>query len=415
MNTESKKTTLFQSKKIEIIVLLYILLILVTGLAMQSFSELIDGLGSIFTASGTLITDYMVVGGMGAALVNAAVVALIGYVILIINKVSFRGISIAVIFTLMGFALMGKSIWSILPIIAGAWIYSKFTRREFVAVIYPALFGTALAPLVTNAAFEFGWGIFGGVLIGLVVGFFISPIANRSLTFHEGYNLYNVGFSAGFVGLVLMNVIRAFGFDAQGEMLWGTAFDSFLRIYSILLFASMIVLGIFIDRKNVKNYKLILQQTGVSVTDFVNIAGFGNTLINMGLVGLIGVGFLELVGANYNGPTLCGLLTMVGFAAFGKQPRNILPIMVGIWLGSLISVYEPNAPGTVLALLFGTTLAPIAGRFGPIVGVIAGFAHLSVVSTIGFIHGGLNLYNNGFSGGFVASFFVAIHEGIKGE
>lgn len=411
INSTIKK--IWQIKKIEIIVLFYILSLLVIGLVIQPINELVSGLGAIFTASGILVTDYVVIGGLGPAFVNAAVVALIGYIILIINHVPFRGIAIATIFTMLGFALMGKTIWSILPIIFGVYIYSKLTKREFITNIYPALFGTALAPLVTHTAFHFGWGVIGGSFVGILIGLVIAPVANHALAFHEGYNLYNVGFSAGLVGMIFTNVIRAFGFEPEITASWGTEDHYFLGVLSLLLFISMIIFGILLSKERLKNFRRIIKEPGVTVTDFVNIAGFGNTLVNMGLVGLIGVAFILLIGSHFNGPTLCGLFTMVGFASFGKHPLNILPIMFGVCLGSFFSIYELNAPGTVLAVLFGTTLAPIAGRFGPFVGVLAGMIHLSLVSTIGFVHGGLNLYNNGFTGGFVASFLIAVRKGFR--
>lgn len=413
MIKQSRFYVLLQEKTIEIVVLFYILLFLIVGLSMQPIDELVKGLVNIFTASGILISDYMVIGGVGPALVNASIVGLIGYTLLLYNRVAFRGSSIAVIFTMMGFALMGKTAWSILPIIFGVYIYSKLTKREFVTNIYPALYGTALAPLVTHASFYFNWGIFGGIIVGILAGLVISPIANHSLAFHEGYNLYNVGFSAGFVGLIMLNIMRAFGYDTESHVVWGTEFDSFLRILLLFIFLSMIIIGLFIDKSWLKNYKKILKEPGKIATDFVDIAGFGSTLLNMGLIGLVGMVYIELVGGNYNGPTISGLYTMVGFASFGKHPLNSIPIMIGVWLASLFSIYDVNGPGTILAALFSTTLAPISGHYGPIVGILAGMAHLTLVSTIGTAHGGLNLYNNGFTGGFIAAFFIAIIKGIK--
>ena len=413
MKNYLSSTEFFRKKGIELIILLYILAIFIVGLLMQPLDDLMIGLKNIFMTTGVLITDYMVVGGVGPALVNAAVVAFIGYLVLILNKVSFRGMAIAAIFTMMGFALMGKNIWSVLPIIFGVFIYSKATGREFVTNIYPALFGTALAPLVTQAAFGFGWGVLGGIIIGILVGIVVSPIASHVLSFHEGYDLYNVGFTAGFIGLIFLNVLRGYGFDTESFAIWGTEFDTYLRIFAIIVFTSMIIIGIIIGGQKIKEYYKVLKYPGTIATDFVSIAGFGNTLINMGLVGLIGVVYIELVGGNFNGATLSGLFTMVGFAAFGKHPFNIIPIMAGVWLGAFLSIYEINAPGPMIAALFGTALAPIAGQFGPIIGILAGMVHLYVVSTIGIIHGGLNLYNNGFSAGFVAAFFIAIIKGVR--
>ena len=87
--------------------------------------------------------------------------------------------------------------------------------------------------------------------------------------------------------------------------------------------------------------------------------------------------------------------------------------MLGVWLGTLFSNYEANMGGPMLSALFGTALAPIAGQFGPLAGILAGFIHLSVASNIGIVHGGLNLYNNGFAAGFVAALFVALNKGFK--
>lgn len=413
MKNESEAIIFIKHKKIEIVVLFYLLAILITGLSMQPFDELLQGLIKIFTSTGVLITDYFVVGGIGPALVNAAGVGLIGYIILVLNKVSFRGMAIAAIFTMVGFALLGKNMWSILPIIAGVFIYSKLTGREFVNSIYPALFGTALAPFVTLVAFDFGWGILGGTIIGILIGIVISPVASHVLSFHEGYNLYNIGFTSGFVGLIFINILRGYGFNSESAMIWGTEFDSYLRTFLIILLSSMIVLGIVLGKHRLKDYLEILKYPGILVTDFTNIAGFGNTLINMGIVGFIGVLYIQLVGGNFNGPTIGGIFTMVGFAAFGKHPFNVSPIMLGVWLGTLFSNYEANMGGPMLSALFGTALAPIAGQFGPLAGILAGFIHLSVASNIGIVHGGLNLYNNGFAAGFVAAFFVALNKGFK--
>lgn len=400
-------------RRIELVILPFLLIMLVTGLLLQPINQLVEGLINIFTAPGMLITDYMVVGGIGPALVNGAMVGLIGYTLLIINGVPFRGSSIAVLLTMFGFGLFGKTAWSILPIIGGVFIYCKLSGQSMITNIYPALYGTALAPLVTQAAFGYNWGIMGGILIGIIAGIIIPPIASHVLRFHEGYNLYNIGFTAGLVGLLILNVLRGFDLDSEIVVIWGNEFDSFLRIFTVTVFLSMIALGIILAKHRLRDYLKILKHPGTLITDFTNISGFGNTLINMGIVGLIGIFYIELVGGNYNGPVLGGLYTMVGFAAFGKHPLNITPIMAGVWLATVSSIYQPSSPGPILAALFGTTLAPIAGQFGPIVGILAGGIHLFIVSRIGGIHGGLNLYNNGFSAGFVAAIFVAIINGFK--
>jgi hypothetical protein len=82
--------------------------------------------------------------------------------------------------------------------------------------------------------------------------------------------------------------------------------------------------------------------------------------------------------------------------------------MVGVFVASMLKDWNAADPSAVLAALFGTTLAPIAGRFGWHWGLLAGFIHSSVVQTVGQLHGGLVLYNNGFAAGLVAAVLVPV-------
>lgn len=399
----------------EIIVFFYLALLLIIGLAMQDLNELFSGLMKIFLSPGILVSDYMVIGGVGPAIVNAAIVALIGFVLTIINDVPMNGLSVATIFTMFGFGLFGKNIWSIIPIIIGAYSYSKLRGKKFKDVIYAALFGTALAPLVTQAAFGFNMGIPGGCVMGIIAGLIIPPLATQLVKLHQGYNLYNIGFTAGITGMIIMSILKGYGYKSEAVNIWGSEFDYLLRPIVIIIFLSMILAGFILAASSLKDYKKILRPSVPSYYDFVREAGFGNTLINMGLVGLTGIIYIELVNGNYNGPTLGGLFTLIGFAAYGKHPLNIIPIMAGVWLGTAFSTFEPNAPGPLLAALFGTTLAPLSGRFGPLVGILAGFIHLSFVTSVGGLHGAMNLYNNGFAGGLVATIIMAFRDAFDNK
>jgi hypothetical protein len=123
----------------------------------------------------------------------------------------------------------------------------------------------------------------------------------------------------------------------------------------------------------------------------------------MGLTGAIGTLYVLLVGGDLNGPVIGAIWTIVGFAAFGKHPRNIVPIKFGVFLGSLLEPLGAANPSFLLAALFGTTLAPIAGTFGWCWGIVAGLVHSSAASSVGALHVGLNLYGNGFAAGLVAA------------
>jgi hypothetical protein len=145
----------------------------------------------------------------------------------------------------------------------------------------------------------------------------------------------------------------------------------------------------------------------------VLVDGLPISLINMGINGLIALSYILIIGGDLNGPVIGGLFTIVGFGAFGKHPRNIIPIFIGVFLGSITKVWNIQDPQIQLAALFGTTLAPLAGEFGWIIGIVAGFIHSSVVLNVGYLHAGFNLYNNGFAGGIVAAVLVPVIEAFR--
>lgn len=78
--------------------------------------------------------------------------------------------------------------------------------------------------------------------------------------------------------------------------------------------------------------------------------------------------------------------------------------MFGVYLASFTKTWAINQPSPILALLFSTTLAPVAGRFGPVAGIIAGYLHSSVALNVGIVYGGMNLYNNGLPAVLLQSF-----------
>ena len=89
--------------------------------------------------------------------------------------------------------------------------------------------------------------------------------------------------------------------------------------------------------------------------------------------------------------------------------------MIGATIAAMIHVNPVSSPGLTLAILFSTCLAPISGMFGWQYGVLAGIIHVSIVCNTGYLHGSLNLYNNGFAAGFTAMILVPLITSFKKE
>jgi hypothetical protein len=384
----------------------------VFGLLVDGPVTVARGLLAIMTSRDTLITDYIGLGGMGAAFVNAGLLTLI--VIFIYRQVDavIGGASVACIFLVLGFALFGKSLLNVWFIVLGVVFYARYKGERFATHINTAFFGAALAPVFSEILFSTKLPLVVtlplSVATALLLGFVLAPVAAQLFKAHMGYSLYNMGFAAGILGLVIVALYKSYGFVPEPVFIWTTGNNLLLGGALVVMFAAMAATGFWLDRRAPALQRGLMRLPGQSPTDFVAIAGLGPTLLNMSLTGLMGTAYVLLIGSALNGPTIGAILTIVGFAAFGKTPRNILPIMLGVVLGSLLKPWAIDDPGPVLAALFGTTLAPIAGRFGWRWGVVAGFMHSSVVQTVGALHGGLVLYNNGFAAGLVAAVLVPV-------
>ncbi len=396
----------------------YIVLVLIAvtfilfGLSVQPIASVLRGIVAIVVEPAILITDYMAVGGIGAAFVNSGLLMLVSLVMLLLLKVEIGGVSVAAVFLMGSFALFGKNIANVWPIIFGVWLYSRLKREPFKNHVHVALLATSIAPMVTELLFITEMALWARIVLslaaGIGAGLLIVPLSVNVLKLHEGYNLYNIGFSVGILGTVFVSVFKSYGYTTYTRMVWSTGNNQLLAMFLLLLFLSMMVIAVLMSRRVFVNWWKIIRLPGRLSSDFIAAEGFAPVLLNMGINGLFALTYILLVGGSLNGPTIGGILTVAGFGAFGKHFRNITPIFIGVVLGGITKTWNINDPAILIAALFGTSLAPIAGQFGWKWGVAAGFINSSVVLNSGILHGGMNLYNTGFSAGIVAALMVPI-------
>ena len=389
------------------VLLAYVVLLFVYGASMCSFSELVNGLASIVMTEDSLITDYVRVAGAGPALVNSALVTGLALLILYESHESHNGLTLVVVGLMSGFSLFGKNPINIWPILLGTWLYAKSRGEHFGKYATTGLMSTALSPIISYIFLDNGWGNpLIALAFGIVIGFIMPPLAAYTYRIQNGMNLYNVGFACGLVAFIFVPIMTSLGADPTTRYDWASGCDyiffPMLLVFCLLLIFGGLMLTPLPVWATWAGYRLLLQSSGRAPTDFLRMYGAAPVMINTGINGLIGMAFIYLGGGTLNGPTVGGILTIMGFSAYGKHAGNIVPVMGGVFLGSLVMDWSLNDPAVQLACLFCTTLAPISGYFGWLYGVLAGFLHSSLVLSVGSPVSGLNLYNNGFSGGLLA-------------
>ena len=398
---------------------LYALSLVVIAFIFNSPSEIFNGLMAIISSKSILLTDYLELGSIGSTFFNSGLLMVLFVSIAKKSNALMNGPLIASLFTVAGFAFFGKNIYNVWSILLGVYIYSKIQKDHFAKYIIIAFFGTTLAPVISVLSFSAGlslvWGIVLGNLAGITIGLILPPMATSYVRFHQGFNLYNVGFTSGIVGMLFMAVFRLFGIENEPSAIIYKESDFGLMVYLLVLFVCIISIGFMYSSKKLGLYKNIFKQSGRLVTDFVSLEGFGFTMMNMGLLGLITVSYVLIAGGHFSGPVIGGIFTVVGFGSFGKHPENVLPIMLGVVIATIVSKGDLSSTGAIITVLFSTTLAPIAGHYGIIAGIIAGFLHMSLVTNLAYLHGGMNLYNNGLTGGMIAAILVPILEAYRKE
>ncbi|HAE63112.1 MAG TPA: DUF1576 domain-containing protein [Eubacteriaceae bacterium] len=399
-----------------VIMTIMTLFLLASSFVYSSPAEIISGMNLIIVSPSILVTDYFEIANIGASLFNSAIITLVGIIVAKVNKVEMNGPLIAALLTLAGFSFFGKNLYNTWGIMAGVYAYSVFKKEAFSKYTVQALFSTALGPLISYVTFGIGLDVVQGILLGnlagFIAGFVLPPLASHFLLFHQGYSIYNIGFTAGIIGMFFMAALRGLGFQTETSVNALSGMNEPLSMFLIIMFSIMLFTGLFLNQFSFKGLSDLFKLSGRLSSDFVSQVGFGIVLINMALLGFMSMFYVILLGGDLNGPVIGGIFTVVGFGAYGKHLRNVVPILLGVYIASLFNVYDTASTVALLAALFGTTLAPIAGHYGPLHGIIAGFLHMSMTMNVSYLHGGMNLYNNGFSGGFVAAALAPLFESV---
>lgn len=391
-------------------------MLMILAFVIESPQSLVSGMMTILVSPSQLFTDYMEIASVGSTLLNVAI--MLGISIYSYKKleIPLNGTVIGSLGMLAGFSFFGKNLFNSIPFMIGVWIYTKVTKQNYRNYVIVGLFGSALGPLISFLAFSGvlpqGWSVLIAYALGIFIGFILPQLSTQFLGFHQGFSLYNVGFTAGIIGMVVLGFMNAFGIEVETRTLAST--QSPLILYQLLIgFCVILIVTSFylhFKKKEKYHFKLLLKLSGRLPSDFVEMTNLATVTLNMSIIGFILLGYVLMNGGQLNGPIVGSIIGVMSFGAFGNQVKNTVPVLVGIMIGSYLTGVEPTSTSALIAAIFGTTLAPVSGYYGPFAGMIAGFVHITLVSHVVVMHGGLNLYNNGFAGGFVAALLVPIFE-----
>jgi len=306
------------------------------------------------------------------------------------------------------------NIW---PCILGTFLFTRVAKVPFKTQVNIAVFATSLAPFVSEgmwrhpAVESMAARILFGVLLGVICGFMMPVLCMHSPNLHKGYSLYNAAAVAGFIGVFLFSFLfRATGFEIPTNTDIGDSQAQIVNAFALLTSATMITAGYILNSQSFRAFWDLLTQSSAFRCDFTNSHGMAVTMINTGVFGIFVTGYYNAIGASLTGPTAGSIICLLAVTSCGTHILNMLPIMLGYALASTFCAFDLTTQAIVVGLCFAAALSPIPSRYGSLTGVLAGMMHAIMVTTIVTFHGGLCLYNGGFTAGITAIILVPFLE-----
>ncbi len=196
---------------------------------------------------------------------------------------------------------------------------------------------------------------------------------------------------------------------------------------ALILFSAALVLAP--PKDLVRGMITIVLTRDALVTDYFKLAGFGAAFLNAGLVMGMSLFLVLWQKIPFTGLTMAVLFINAGFALFGKNPVNILPILLGVWLYARF--HRTDMKRYLYTAFFGSCLAPMVTELvyllpfpfavnliiAVAVGIFAGFILPALSAHTASMHMGYNLFNMGFAGGLFAFVMVCVLQsfGLESE
>lgn len=395
------------------------LIMIILAFIFNTPKEIFVGYKNILLSSSILTTDYIAIGTLGGALVNAASILILNLVILRLLNLRMSGLIYAALYMILGFSFFGKNILNSLPIYIGIYLYAFLNKIPVKNLVISLLFSSGISPLVSYLIFGFDLAYYIsiplGIGAGIVAGLMVPAISSHTIKFHQGYNLFNVGFSLGIISLAFNGVLRAFNLRASEISILSNDHNLFLYLFVAILALVLLIAGIILNPKSFKMITDLYKRSGRLVSDYIRDYGVSIVMINQASLLTFEIIICLIFKIELNGAIFGTILAVSGFAGAGLHLKNTSFVMLGAILMCLITKTNITSTSIIIGILFSAGVAPIAGRYGIVAGIIAGMLHIAILPLCRSFQGGYDLYNNGFCAGFVACILIAIIEAFKKE
>ena len=405
---------------------------IVAAFFMPDRSTMFSGLLTILSNPSKISTNYFALGGYAATFLNMGLVGLCCLGVFAVTKATVNNVSTFAVILTMGFSSWGINILNIWPTVLGVVVYCLVKKEKFGANANAMLFSTGIAPLISDLLVRYphaevvGFNLPGLVvtlIVGLFIGFMLPAGLAHAPKVHKGFDLYSAAVPVCLFAFFLnATLYKTMGVDlpaAPGAETLQVASQSTVNIFCVIVFGLCIILALALGCKPKDYLKLLGAPDHVgSVTGTLGREVF---LMNVGIYGLFILAYYNAIGATFNGITFGIIFCMLCTCNSGSHPGNVWPIMAGYVLGSAVFgglsqlaggsfAMAINAQAIAVGLCFANGLSPVASKYGWFWGIVAGFMHYLLVTSVPNMHGGFCVYNGGFTAAVICVILVPVLE-----
>ena len=411
---------------LKIFFLFYSSSFLIAAFCMPDRSQMLTGLLKIVCMPTKASTSFFDFGGYAATFLNMGLVGLVCTALFCIpgDKPLHSATLVTILTT--GFGSWGIHILNMWPTMLGVVLHCVFKKEKIGDHTNAMLFSTGLAPFMSELMVRYPYaevvgfrleGVLLAIFVGTVVGFFLPAGLDNSPKVHKGFDIYSAALPVGMTAFLLQGFLyRAMGVEipeAVSDL--SVANPVIAKTFCIVFFSLCIVFALLMGCRPKDYWKLLSDPSPIE--DFAATYNNATMLMNVGLYGFFILAYYNFIGAEFNGVTFGVIFCMLATCNAGSHPGNIWAITFGYGMASkLMQLLSPMTGGDftqylhsqsiVVGLCYANGLSPIADEYGWVYGAVAAMMHFCMVTTVPELHGGMCLYNGGFTAALVCLLMV---------
>ena len=399
---------------------------LIAAFCMPDRADMLPGLWRIVSSPTLSSTNFFSLGGYAATFLNMGLVGLICTALYRLPGEKANHAATLVTILTTGFGSWGIHIVNMWPTILGVVLHCLVKKEKLGTHSNAMLFSTGLAPFLSELMVRYpnpevvGFtpaGLLAALVVGLFAGFFLPAGLDNSPRIHKGFALYSAALPVGMTAFLLYAMLyKAPGVAVPAAVSELHVADPVIvNGFCLILFSSLILVSILMGTTWRDYWRLLTDPE--QIVNFSAAYGNGPMLMNVGAFGLYILLYYNIIGAEFNGVTFGVIFCMLSTCNSGSHPGNIWPITLGYSMASQLFqriaplvggdyVQYLNSQAIVVGLCYANGLSPISDKYGWFYGFLAAMAHFCMVTTVPQLHGGMCLYNGGFTAALVCLLMI---------